>query len=307
MGGLSSGEGLVYPIRDPTTKVGKDGIEQVVDEGVQDKRLFIEEPEFSSVLKVATREGNTLTEYLRKAFDGKTLGVMTRNSPLRASSPHVSVLGHITKDELLRTLDSTDAANGFANRYPLFMVKRSKYLPEGGNVKPAERETLVRRTRSALEEARKIGQLTRDDAAKEIWHQVYETLAGERYGLFGAITARAEAHVLRFSAIYAALDGSRLITKEHLLAALALWKYAEDSARYLFGDATGDPIADRILAELRMNGPQTQTELSQLLGRNYPKERLHRATEVLLRNGLVVREVGDKPASGPAPIIWRAV
>jgi hypothetical protein len=56
----------------------------LVDTLVTDKRLLVEEQEFSATLKVATREGNTLTEQLRKAWDGKSLGVMTRSSPLRS-------------------------------------------------------------------------------------------------------------------------------------------------------------------------------------------------------------------------------
>ena len=67
--GLSSGEGLIYPIRAPieTTKKGE---AVVVDPGEPDKRLLVVEEEYSVVLKVASREGNTLTEQLRKAWDG---------------------------------------------------------------------------------------------------------------------------------------------------------------------------------------------------------------------------------------------
>src|SRR3712207_8342266 len=47
-------------------------------------------------------------------------------------------------------------------------------------------------------------------------------------GLFGAVTGRAEAHVLRLSCLYAALDMSDTVTVTHLRAALALWRYCED-------------------------------------------------------------------------------
>ena len=42
----------------------------MVDPGEPDKRLLVVEEEYSVVLKVASREGNTLTEQLRKAWDG---------------------------------------------------------------------------------------------------------------------------------------------------------------------------------------------------------------------------------------------
>ena len=88
-----------------------------------------------------------------------------------------------------------------------------------------------------------------------MWEAVYSELTAERPGMFGSITARADAHTLRFSLLYALLDGAAAIRRPHLEAALAVWQYAEDSARFIFGDATGDPIADRILSALRANGP----------------------------------------------------
>ena len=49
-------------------------------------------------------------------------------------------------------------------------------------------------------------------------------------------------------AIYAVLDGSDgVIRPVHLKAALAMWQYYEDSARFIFGDSIGDPVADTIL------------------------------------------------------------
>lgn len=67
--GLSSGEGLIWQVRDPiekrepVKKKGRiDGYETVVvDEGVEDKRLTVVEPEFASTLRVAGRDGSTLS------------------------------------------------------------------------------------------------------------------------------------------------------------------------------------------------------------------------------------------------------
>ena len=44
---------------------------------------------------------------------------------------------------------------------------------------------------------------------------------------------------------------SKIIEAELLLATFAIWEYSKDSARYIFGDALGDPVADRILAALK--------------------------------------------------------
>jgi hypothetical protein len=303
MGGLSSGEGLIFPIRDPVEAMKK-GVLEITDPGVSDKRLLVVEEEFSSTLKVAGREGNTLTEVIRKAWDGKRLGVMTRNSPLAATSPHVSILGHITKDELLRVLDSTDAANGYANRFLWVSVRRSKLLPEGGELPADDAEQLIGRIRQALAEARKRAEIRRDAHARALWAEVYGDLSEGKPGLLGAVTSRAEAQVLRLSLLYALLDGAHEVQTEHLIAALAVWDYCEASARFVFGDAIGDPVADRILTALRANGAMAQTEIVDLFGRNVNGARLGRAQEALIRAGLARTQ---QEASGGRPrTIWRA-
>jgi len=282
----------------------KKGVLEIVDSGVSDKRLLVVEEEFSSTLKVAGREGNTLTEVIRKAWDGKRLGVMTRNNPLAATSPHVSILGHITKDELLRVLDSTDAANGYANRFLWVCVRRSKLLPEGGGLPIDEAEQLIARIRQALAEARKRAEIRRDGQARALWAEVYGDLSEGKPGLLGAVTSRAEAQVLRLSLLYALLDGAHGVQPEHLIAALAVWDYCEASARFVFGDAVGDPIADRILTALRANGAMAQTEIVDLFGRNVNGARLGRAQEALISAGLARSE---QEASGGRPrTIWRA-
>ena len=64
---------------------------------------------------------------------------------------------------------------------------------------------------------------------------------------------RAEAQTMRLACLYALLDRSEKVRAEHLVAALALWTYCEASARWIFGDELGDPVADEILDALRVN------------------------------------------------------
>ena len=40
----------------------------------------------------------------------------TKNSPAPATGAHISIVGHMTHDTLLRYLDRSELANGFANR-----------------------------------------------------------------------------------------------------------------------------------------------------------------------------------------------
>jgi len=120
-GGLVSGEGLIFHVRDAiheTTLDPKTGNPQQIcsDKGVEDKRLLIYESEFSSVLKVLKREGNTLSEILRQAWDSGDLNTLAKNSKTKATNAHISLVGHITKEELRKELNEVSYANGFGNR-----------------------------------------------------------------------------------------------------------------------------------------------------------------------------------------------
>jgi hypothetical protein len=283
--GLSSGEGVIYHVRDEVWGRNKKGEKVLVDEGVADKRLLIVEAEFASVLRVLQRDGNTLSGVLRCAWDGVPLGTLTKNSPLRATQSHISIIGHTTQEDLLRYLSATEQANGFANRFMIGCAQRSKKLPEGGTLPEDEARRLHGKVRAAVEFARVITEIRRSPEAGEVWRAVYSELTNEDIpGLFGALTARAEAHVLRFSMIYALLDRSTEVRPEHIQAALAVWEYCEGSVRYLFGDATGDPLADAILQALRENpSGLTRTEISNFLGRHKNAEAIDRALALLQR------------------------
>ena len=282
--GLSSGEGLIYAVRDRVEGVNKKGETTVVDEGVEDKRLLVLEAELAGVLKVMSREGNTLSPVIRQAWDDSALQTLTKNSPMKATNVHVSIIGHITKAELLRHLTETEAANGFANRFIWLLVKRSKELPFGGEWFKVDAAPLVRRLSSALEFGSAPVLVTWEDSARDIWRDVYGPLSEGKPGLLGAVVGRAEAQVMRLAALYAVMDESHEIEREHLLAALALWDYSEQSARYIFGDATGDPVADQIFNALRAAGKDgmTRTEISNLFRRNMSSERIGQALSLLL-------------------------
>src|SRR5439155_26719727 len=157
------------------------------DPGAADKRLLCYEPEFASVLKRADQQGNTLTVVLRQAYDGGDLRTLTRHSPLKATGAHVSLIGHCTTEELTRYLSATESANGFGNRILWLCVRRSKVLPEGGKLDPADLAPVEDRLRKAVECARGIDVMVRDERAREVWHAVYEELSEGKPGMAGAL------------------------------------------------------------------------------------------------------------------------
>lgn len=312
LGGLSSGEGLIWAVRDPIERrepIKEKGVVTgyqtvVVDEGVADKRLLVVEPELARVLRAMDRRGNTLSAVLRDAWDTGDLRTMTKNTPAVATAAHVALLGHITVEELRRELADIEAANGFANRILWFAVRRSKDLPEPEPFAGAIVEHLASELAAAVRRARAVDLIERPPETRELWRDVYAELAAERDGLAGTILARAEAHVLRLSLIYALLDGSATVAVEHLAAALEVWAYAERSVGFVFGDATGDPVADAIHAALVQNGELTRTQIRDLFGRHEPAGRIDQALQTLLRRGRVrveTRDTGGRPVE-----IWTA-
>jgi hypothetical protein len=239
--GLSSGEGLITAVRDPDLSNS--------DIGVADKRLLVQEPEFANVLKNADRQGNTLSVVLRRAWDDGSLQVLTRTAT-KATGAHISVIGHITLEELKRCLSATEQANGFANRFLWVCARRSKLLPLGsGSTEDLRYE--IQQLSKVAEIARSIGKMEFDHDAREMWIDAYPQLSRERPGLLGAVTNRSEAQTLRLACIFALLDGSATIGVRHLAAGLEVWRYCEDSAGFIFGGVAGDSTADEILSRLK--------------------------------------------------------
>ena len=287
--GMSSGEGLIWNVRDPITvtkrlKDKPDEYEEIItDSGIADKRLFVTEGEFAKTLKVMERETNTLSPVIRQAWESGSLKTLVKNSPAKATGAHISIIGQITRDELRRLLNQTETANGFANRFVWLAVKRSKYLPEGGQIETVNFDDAVMRLVSAIEFARKVGELKRSEAARELWRAVYFELSEGKPGMLGAVTGRAEAQVMRLSAIYALLDQSLFILPEHHQAAMALWRYSAESAKWIFGTSTGDKNADEILAALRRSPTGlTKTDISvYVFNRNVSSHDLDEALTLL--------------------------
>jgi hypothetical protein len=318
--GLSSGEGLIWSVRDPIERsepIKEKGrvIEYqtvIADPGIADKRVLFAEEEFSGVLAVMVRQGNSLSPTIRKAWDSGNLNTVVKNNPAKATDAHVSITGHTTKDELLRNLADTEMANGFANRILWVCARRSKLLPFGGSLRDEDLRPVIRQIKGAVDFARQIGEtrLAWSPGAAALWRVVYPELSAGKPGLFGAVTSRAEAQTIRLALIYALADCSREIEQAHLEAALAIWRYAEASARFIFGDALGDPLADELLQLLRRAQGQglTRNDIREAFGRNKASEEITRALTALSEAGLArSRPAGREPGrKGRTAEVWYA-
>lgn len=272
--GLSSGEGLIAAVKD--------------GEGEVDKRLFVVESEFSSVLSMGKRDGNTLSANIRGFWDNGKAQTLTKVDPISTSDAHVSIIGHITPTELRYCLGRTEIANGFANRFLWVQVKRSKSLPDGGKLPTEEFDKLVEKLSEAVKLARTIEEIKRNEEANDLWREVYPQLTAERSGAFGSVTSRSRPQIVRLSIIYALMDKSNVIMREHLEAALDFWNYCEESARQIFGESTGDKLADDIYKHLKSaKEGLSKTDIINKTGKNYSADQIQSSIQVLCENGLI--------------------
>jgi hypothetical protein len=278
--GLGSGEGLIDALSGESA----------------DKRCLIQEAEFARVLAVTSRQGTTLSPILREAYDTSSLSIIrariagaTRPNKVSIKGAHVSLIAHITRDELRRRLGDVELANGFANRILWGCAARSKELPEGGG--SPDLGPLIRRIVSATHFTRRLGstRVRMDSAARELWRDVYHELSAARPGLLGEVTNRLEANTIRVSLNYARLDESEEICEPHLRAGLAVSKFCFDSARFIWGDALGDPVADQTLKLIRDAGADglARLDLNHAFSRHKTSTELDRAIGVLTERGLI--------------------
>jgi hypothetical protein len=287
LAGLGSGEALIDAVNE------------------EDRRTLVIEGEFARLLAVVSREGSTISANLRNGWDTGTLSIRTRQNKVKVDGAHLSLIGHITREELLRRLDSTETANGFGNRILWVCARRSRYLPFGGG--SIDCGDLLRRLQGATDFARKMGntRVEFDQQAATVWEQKYGDLSEGQPGMLGSMTSRAEAHVVRLALIYTLLDCNKQIGVEHLRAALAVWEYCAASARFIWGDALGDPAADETLQALKAARADglTRWDIMNHFSRHKKAEELDRAVGVLAERGLI-RSASEDTGGRPVIRYW---
>ena len=300
-GGIESAQGLIARLSDPPPPLPGDE-EEIEDyrERFQawwdhchdDKRFLWLETEFGRLLGILIRPGTSTV--IRQAWDSVTLESHTKRGTLQAANPHVSIVAHITTEELRRKMGSTDLVNGFCNRFLLVASRRMRELPFGGRHPLDLVGSLLPSLEDAVKFARGVGLVRRDVHADSLWAEVYSGLTQRPPGIRGAATSRAEAQTMRLALLYALLDQSELIREEHLKAALALWDYCERSAYYVWSDRFMNRDLDRLCRAIEESGERGLTLTSvvhELFRGNKPKEEVHALIEQAIEFGVAMKSV----------------
>lgn len=304
---LTSGEGVVDALRDRVTKIvpvkGKPGEfeEVVVDPGVEDKRLLITAAELVGAFRCGNRENSILSQTLREAWDGKTLRTMAKTAARIATDPHLSIIGHCTRNELVRVVREGDVFGGSMNRFLWCLSDRARLLPHGGNLD--DLGTVPQRMADVVDFARGVERMRRTAEADRLWEDVYcELVTARGSDVLAAVLSRGEAQTLRLSMLFALAAKRAEITAEDLAAAVDLWRYCRASAEAIFGQVH-DKLFHRVVDAIREMPGITRSQLHARLGWKLGSAQLVETLARVRAAGLATAE--QEKTSGRPTERWR--
>lgn len=266
--GLNSGEGLIEYVKDDDS--------DTASRASLDKRLWVVESEYAVTMTRGRREGSSLPGVLRQAWDGEDLGSMVRES-MKASAPHIAILGHITPEEFRAKMQDSEMAGGTYNRFLPIFCHRNLILPESRGAAPQLIDNLAGAWRTVLNDAAGVEEVKLSDDARALYcEEIYPALSSdEPAGALAQFTARAAPYVQRLAMVYALCDHRATVSETHMRAAWHLVDYARASAAHLLGPTTGDPKLDKLAAAVRAAGPDglTGEQVHRLFKRDGKRER----------------------------------
>ena len=324
-GGLSSGEGLAAALED-----GKAGSDD--NPPVTDKRLFVLEPEFSNIMSLCQRVGNTLSIVLRNAFDGMPIQPLTKRDKVKVSDPFVCLLANITDKELTRhEQGDMMAANGMLNRFLILWQQPTRDVPFPDPIPDERVDHLARQLADQIIAARRGHHETHyqrirslswclnlNESARRYWSRHYSALINRPDAeQVQALTRRHRLHALILGGLFALLEGHTIIQKAHLKTALAWVDYSRQSVTYAYQSQRLQQQAEenhraarRILYAVvllnQKHGRCTRTDLHNFYQRKLKAAAITQALETLM-NWIppLVIQTADTLASGRSVFIYK--
>jgi len=312
---VGSGQGIVELVRDIETDKNGDRIC-----GSNEQRLLLYIAELSGLLKVSDKADSILSEIVRQAWDDDIIQLVRRQDPARSTNHHISIVGNAVGSEFFKAISSADMDNGFANRFLFILGYRQNRIPRPVQPPIEMMQSLARMTRAAIDAAHNLDRIEWSDEAGDVWDKEYVRLTADEDGPVGALTGRADTHPTRLAMMYALTDSSPVIQLEHLQAGLALWKYCDESIRYVWRRWGGNSAlvkgaemalsreaetrAARILAAAPQPGDFLgRTEITQLFSRNIKAADIAAIMGELCRRGLFKQD--EQGTEGRTALGWR--
>lgn len=303
----------LYQTKTKRTKQGTREETQIVRPAIEDKRHLLFLPEMGSTLVAQNREGATLRDELKNAWDGRTIENNKYNYRERATNPHIGLIGHITPVDLKLGCSRADVGNGYLNRFLITEARRVRSLPF--YVPPPDCTDLIDKIRGALSRLGTINKSARSldwgEDARDEWASFYEAFHEKRHPFIADVAEQAgrlHSLVLRVSLIYAVLDESPAMHLRHLRAAKATCFESLNRSRGLFcisptchsGRGVTQSVRDAFAGR---KGQWSSTDLHTATSKRFSKEALHTAAAELVASGEWIEREG-KAGNGHAATFW---
>jgi hypothetical protein len=322
-GGISTREGLALELHDGY------GQGDSATHAIQDKRLFIIEPEFAQVLSQGKREGNTLMTALRDCWDdGGVIKPLTKNSRIWSTDPHIAIFGNITPFELRSKLTINEVHGGTLNRFLLIFAERLDYVPIPEVTSEVVVEAYAHRFIDIIRYAKsnygssgydhisERSLLTMTHEAKAYWLHVYAELVTPFVDdLIAAATDRRHAYALRLALLFALTDKSSLIELPHLKAGVAWVKFAALCTQYVLSDGADDSAlpdpknSEKLIQYLRsVGGSATRSQITKnCFKRHLSGKALDAVLQPLLDRGVLDKRTEQPKAGGTLVSVYSLV
>ena len=288
----SSGEGLLKTICDPVWGLDSKGEPVLRDAGSEDKRVLLIEEEAGSIfIRVAQQE--VLGKFLTTAWDSGRLMNVVKDSKMECATPHVSIIGHITPDELTDRVTSSHITSGFINRWTMALIRPTAV--DDSLVAPEDivgLDDAILRIRDGLNEFRDSGvhQFVLSDEADKLRRETSVWVReNEEPGAMAHLAVRFQSQTLKLTMVYAAVDGTHVISADHLRAARAVTAYSHRCARAFWGGVFLDDLTDDFMSLWRGIGYEaiSLSDLSALFSRHLTASKREHMLRRLLRDGVI--------------------
>ena len=248
---MSSGEGLLKTICDPVWALDSRGEPVLRDAGSDDKRVLLLEEEAGSIfIRVAQQE--VMGKFLTTAWDSGRLMNVVKDSKMECATPHVSICGHITPDELTDRVTSSHITSGFINRWTMALIRPTAV--DDSLVSPEDivgLDDAILRIRDGLNRFRDSGEhqfVLSDEADKLRRETSVWVRENEEPGAMAHLSVRFQSQMLKLAMVYAAVDGTTVISADHLRAGRAVTAYSLRCARAFWGGVFLDDLTDDFMS-----------------------------------------------------------
>jgi len=269
------------------------------------QRLLIHLNELSTLLRKGGQDATrTLLPFITEIFDCPPKSeLLVRNNPVVALEPFLGVHASTTREWLLNSLNVDDVRGGLAGRFIYISGHEKPPIPWPPLPDDDARDSSIR-TLIAAKERHEIEPHIYDcDAhAHDYFSEWYITERARTYSneLRGCLAQRFHLHAWKVAIIFAALEGTPIITGDQMRAACAFADYQREVQTYVFENLEDEErpmragaLERRILKYLKSaDSTLTFADLRRKLGGSTPSRDVMAVITALQQMGIVTLHRG---------------